>query len=218
MSSAAIRHRLTAEDYLDYERDSPTKHEFYDGEIFAMAGGSSAHNIITLNVGSELRSALRSRDCITYPSDMRVLCPTGLRTYPDCSVVCGPPDLEMIRGTETLRNPVVLVEILSPSTEAFDRGNKFAHYRTIRSLRGYLLVSQDCADLHYFSLREGIGWMLTDAAGVASSIDIYDLGLRLSLADVYAKVDLPPLEPLLQDPPPAAPVDPRPPGPHLLNN
>ena len=132
MSTAAVRRR-TVDDYLALERDSDAKHEFYDGEIFAMAGASVPHNLVAGNVFAALHASVRDRDCVAFPSDMRVLCPSGLYTYPDASVVCGRRDIEKLGGVETLKNPLIVVEVLSKSTEAFDRGRKFDHYKTIQS-------------------------------------------------------------------------------------
>src|SRR5689334_10624198 len=134
MSSAAARTRYTPQEYLALERGSPLKHEYYNGSIFVMAGASREHNLITLNLGGELRAQLRDRPCETYVSDMRVLVArTGLYTYPDIVIVCGERQFEDAEA-DTLLNPTVLFEVLSPSTEAYDRGKKSAHYRRLESL------------------------------------------------------------------------------------
>lgn len=192
MSTAAVK-RYTVEEYLLLERDSLEKHEYYDGEIFAMAGATPAHNAVTLNIGAELRAALRDKDCIALASDMRVFVPAGLYCYPDATVVCGAPDIEKYRGLETLKNPLLIVEVLSKSTEAYDRGTKFDLYKTIPSLRGYLLVSQEKPKVDYFSHRED-GWLLSSAAGLEASILISELDVKLSLAEIYAKVEFPPAD------------------------
>jgi Uma2 family endonuclease len=193
MSTAAVR-RYTVEEYLALERDSETKHEFYDGEIFAMAGASVPHNLVAGNVVTSLNSALRDRDCLVFPSDMRVLCPTGLYTYPDASVVCGPRHIEKIGGLDTLKNPLTIIEVLSKSTEPFDRGRQFDHYKTIRSLRGYFLLWQDGPRADHFGRTDDGRWVLTSVTGLEAAIAIPELGLTLSLADVYMKVEFPPPE------------------------
>jgi Uma2 family endonuclease len=193
MSTAAVR-RYTVEEYLALELASATKHEFYDGEIFAMAGASEAHNLVEANLLRLIGNHLADRDCRLYPSDMRVLLPTGLYTYPDASVVCGPRDIETIGGLDTLKNPTLVVEVLSKSTEPFDRGRKFDHYKMIRSLKGYLLLWQDRPRADHFAKADDGSWVLKTAAGLESTIAIPELGLTLPLADLYAKVEFPPPE------------------------
>ncbi len=139
-AEAAGRRTWTPAEYLAWERAAPDKHEFLGGEIFAMAGASFAHNKIVGNIVGELRDALRDRPCDVTPSDLRVKIPAvGLYTYPDAVVVCGEPQFEDDK-LDTLLNPTVIVEVLSDSTEAYDRGKKFRYYRTIPSLRDYVLV------------------------------------------------------------------------------
>ncbi len=164
MSTAAVK-RYTVEEYLALENLSDTKHEFYDGEIFAMAGASLSHNIISLNVASELRAGLRGRDCVALPGDVRVLFPTGLYAYPDASVACEPRDIEAIGGLETLKNPLLVVEVLSKSTEGYDLGRKSDHYRTITSLRGYLLLRQEKPCAYHYARQEDGRWLLTRRRG-----------------------------------------------------
>lgn len=191
MSTAAVR-RYSVEEYLALERDSEAKHEFYHGEIFAMAGASEAHNLVSLNVSAILRSALLERDCRAYPGDMRVLMPTGLYTYPDASVVCGPRDIETLGGLDTLKNPTLVVEVLSKSTEAYDLGEKFDHYRTIPSLRGYLLLRQDKPRAYHYRRQEDGSWALSSADRLDGGIHLPEIDLTLTLADLYAKVEFPP--------------------------
>ncbi len=161
MSSAAVKSRFTPEQYLALERKAAFKSEYFDGCIRAMAGASRAHNLIALNLGSEIRSQLRDRPCETYVSDMRVRTgPSGLYTYPDVVVVCGEPRFEDDE-LDTLLNPTVIVEVLSPSTEAADRGRKFASYRRLASLQEYVLVAQDRACVERYT-RQGDEWLLTE--------------------------------------------------------
>lgn len=142
MSSYA-KQRCSAQEYLELERRAATKSEFFAGEIFAMTGASRDHNLIVANLVRELTLELKGRPCETYPSDMRVkVNATGLYTYPDLAVVCGPPQFDD-EQKDTLLNPTLIVEVLSISTEAYGRGKKFAHYRKIGSLAEVLLVSQD---------------------------------------------------------------------------
>ena len=187
--SAVPKKRLTAEEYLEFERGSEIKHEFYNGRIYAMAGAKRRHNVIALNIGSEIREHLKGRDCEAYPSDMRVFVPRfDLYTYPDVSVVCGKPEFQDA-VLDTLLNPVLLIEILSDSTESYDRGKKFQHYRSIESLQEYVLVSQNEARIEKY-IRQGDGfWVLSEAVGVDSSITFESIDCPISLGEVYDKID-----------------------------
>jgi Uma2 family endonuclease len=190
MSTSALK-RYTVVEYLAMERDSPTKHEFFDGEIFAMAGGNDAHSLLAMNVSGELRERLKNTSCRVYTSDMRVACPSGLRTYPDVTVACGDPTFEDQRR-DTLLNPVVIVEVLSPSTEKYDRGRKFANYQGIPSLREYVLILQDSMRVEHFA-REGESnvWVLKTTTDLQQSIRFPSLGCEVPLSEIYAKVELP---------------------------
>jgi Uma2 family endonuclease len=184
----SARRRLSVDEYLDIERAAETKSEFYDGEMFAMAGASEPHNLISLNIGAELRAALRQRGCRVYPSDMRVKCPTGLYTYPDVTVVCSEPRFEGSKR-DNLLNPLVIVEVLSPSTEAYDRGKKFEHYRTIPSLQAYVLVASDRRSVEHFARQDQGGWLLSEP--IDGTIAISALDCALSLDEIYDLVELP---------------------------
>src|SRR5262245_26620705 len=139
--STAEKRRMTREEYLEFERASEEKHEFFDGEVFAMAGARRRHNQIVINIGGELRQALRERTCEVYASDMRVRIPeTNRYVYPDVTIACGEPRFEDAKE-DTLVNPTIVFEVLSDSTEAYDRGDKFALYQTIPSLAEVVLVA-----------------------------------------------------------------------------
>jgi Uma2 family endonuclease len=183
---------LTIEDYLDLERKSEQRHEFLDGELLAISGGTFAHSRLQANLIVELSSLLRSRPCVVNTADMRVKCEaTGLYTYPDVSVVCGEPKFETERR-DTLLNPRLIVEVLSPSTEAYDRGAKFQHYRQVTSLQEYVLVSQSHVRVERF-LRTAEGeWSLRQVDGLDASIYLASLDVNLRLADLYHKVELVP--------------------------
>jgi Uma2 family endonuclease len=141
--SAIPKTKLTAKDYLEFERNSDIKHEYFDGEIFEMSGAKRNHNKITTNLSGLVWQHLKGKNCENYSNDMRVFVPeTGLYTYPDLVVVCGEPQFQD-DVFDTLLNPVLLVEVLSDSTESYDRGKKFQHYRSIESLQEYILVSQN---------------------------------------------------------------------------
>ena len=180
---------LTPEAYLALEREAPGKSEYFAGEMFTMSGASRRHNLISLNLGAELRAQLRHRPCEVYTSDMRVkVSPTGLYTYPDVVVVCGEPEFEDTMG-DTLLNPTILVEVLSQSTEDYDRGRKLEHYRTIPSLQEYLLVSQEKAHIVHYVRHSDVSWLLSDTSGLDAFIALRAIGCEIALSEIYAKVD-----------------------------
>ena len=181
--------RLTPQEYLEIERKADYKSEYHDGEMFAMSGARRSHNLVAMNIGANVHRQLRGRPCEVYASDMRVLVnSSGLYTYPDVTVVCGTPQFLDV-ATDTLLNPVVLVEVLSPSTEAYDRGRKFEHYRTIASLRQYVLVASDRVQVDVFTRQDGEQWLLTSASAPGSEIELASIECRLSVADIYDKVE-----------------------------
>lgn len=187
--TAIPKTKLTPEEYLELERNSEERHEYFDGEIFAMSGAKRNHNVIAWNIGGELRQKLKGRDCEAYPADMRVFVPeTGLYTYPDLVVVCGEPEFQD-DVFDTLLNPILLIEVLSETTEGYDRGKKFQHYRSIESLQEYVLVEQDEARIEKY-VRHGDGfWLLSEAIGIDAEIEFASIESRLALAEVYDKID-----------------------------
>jgi Uma2 family endonuclease len=183
----ALKKTWTSEEYLAWERQQLEKHEFHGGEVFAMAGATSEHNLIVANVLGELRTALRQKPCRVYASDLRVKIPaTGLYTYPDASVVCGRPEFEDDK-LDTLLNPLVLVEVLSDSTEDYDRGTKFTNYRTIASFRDYVLVSTDRVLVESATRREDGSWVLREFRG-GERFTIESVGVELAVDELYLKV------------------------------
>jgi Uma2 family endonuclease len=188
MPVAQPLHRLTETEYLEIERAAEFKSEFFDGEMFAMAGGTLQHSLIGTNLTGEFRNRLKSGRCVAYNAELRVKVEaTGLNTYPDLSVICGQP--RFVEGTnDTVLNPTVLVEVLSDSTEAYDRGKKFEHYRQITTLQEYLLVSQKEPRIEKFSRRPDGQWLLSEAAGLEKSLEISSLQITISLAEVFANV------------------------------
>jgi Uma2 family endonuclease len=190
MASAALRKRYTPEEYLALERQAEHKSEYLDGTTFAMAGASREHNLITGNLHREIGSQLKNRPCESYASDMRVLISqTGLYTYPDITVVCGEP-LFQDEKRDTLLNPAVIVEVLSPSTVAYDRGKKFEHYRRLPSLREYILVAQNEVHVERF-LREGDNWHSTRLRSLDSTLQLASIDCNVPLREVYAKIVFP---------------------------
>ena len=181
---------LTPEEYLAVERKAETKSEYLNGEMFAMVGASREHNIIALNIAGELRQQLKGKPCETYASDMRVLIPaTGLYTYPDVVVVCDEPTFED-DYVDTLLNPTLVVEVLSESTESYDRGKKFGHYRSINSLNEYLLVAQDEYRVEQFVKQVDGRWLLSDARSLESAVELTSIQCELKLKVVYDRIVL----------------------------
>jgi Uma2 family endonuclease len=186
MSTTENRH-YTVEEYLEFERASEFKHEYYQGEIFAMGGASYAHGQLISNVISLLGAHFKGGPCQALPSDLRVKVDrTGLYTYPDIVVVCGDPVFED-DVFDTLLNPKVIFEVLSDSTEAYDRGDKFAQYRTIKSLEQYVLVSQRDYHIAVFTKRDG-NWGFTEALGLNARIEICAVACLMDLGNVYERV------------------------------
>lgn len=187
--SAIPKIYLTPAEYLAFERQGDGKHEYFRGEIFAMSGASQQHVTIFMNTSHLLVGQLKGRSCRTFGADMRVkVSPTGLYTYPDLIVVCGRPRFED-QQLDTLLNPTVIVEILSKSTEAYDRGEKFAQYRTLDMLTDYLLISQDKPRVERFTRQADGGWLLTESAGLDAVMPIGSIQCQLPLADVYDRVE-----------------------------
>jgi Uma2 family endonuclease len=181
----------TPAEYLAAERRSREKNEYVNGRIYAMAGASRVHNLIVGNLFAELRSQLRGRPCEAYVNDMRVKVQrTGMYTYPDVAAVCGDPGMED-EHLDTLLNPSVIVEVLSPSTESYDRGEKFAHYRRLESLQEYVLVAQVTPRVEHFR-REGDHWVLTELDGTDAEVALSSVGCVLALGDIYDRVVFPP--------------------------
>jgi Uma2 family endonuclease len=183
------KHYVTPEEYLALERAAERKSEYRDGEIIGMTGATRRHSLITLNIGSELNRQLKGRPCEAHVADLRVLIAASrLYTYPDVIVVCGEPALAD-RYRDTLTNPTVLIEVLSPSTEAYDRGAKFGHYRTLDSLREYLLISQSQPHVdHFMRQDEGLQWVLSAATDLAATVVLPSIRCQLAMAEIFDKV------------------------------
>lgn len=181
---------LSYDDYLSVEQESDTRHEFLDGEVHAMAGGTPRHATVKMNVTLALGIPLQGSPCRPYDSDLKIRVPeTGLATYPDLAVVCGPLELDA-RDHNAVTNPVLLVEVLSRATEAWDRGEKFAHYRKLPSLKHYLLVSQHRPLVEHHTRQADGSWRMVEL-GPGETLLIEDLGVSVPIDAVYR--DLPPL-------------------------
>jgi len=179
--------RLTIPEYLAFERQAETKNDYLDGEVFAMAGASRAHNLVAGNVFGEIRNQLRGRPCEVYTENMRVKTPGDLFTYPDVVVVCGEPKFDDSE-LDTLLNPILIVEVLSPSTEAYDRGIKSERYRAIPSLAEYVLVAQERAHIEHLLRQDADRWLLEELSDLGQTLELPAIGCRLPLVDVYERV------------------------------
>jgi Uma2 family endonuclease len=179
---------LTPEEYLEIERQAEIRSEYYQGEMFAMAGGSEAHNILVDNLVVAFRLKLRGGSCRSYSRDMRVqVSATGFYTYPDLVVVCGERKF-LDEKRDTLLNPNLIVEVLSPTTEAYDRGRKFSHYRALESLQEYVLVSQDRIQVECFKRQAASQWLLTAASSLEDAVCLDSVGCTIPLTDIYEDV------------------------------
>jgi Uma2 family endonuclease len=182
---------LTPEEYLADERQAETKSEYWQGETFSLAGASRQHNLTTANLTTLLNLQLKGRWCEVYAGDMRVkVARATYYTYPDVTVVCGKPSFED-RTLDTLLNPTVIIEVLSPSTEAYDRGAKFEFYQLLESLTDYLLVAQERPSIDHFARQPDGRWLLANYHGMDAVAAIPSIGCELRLVDVFDKVEWP---------------------------
>jgi Uma2 family endonuclease len=188
--SAQPQTLLTVDQYLAFEETSDSKHEYLAGYVTALAGGNEQHTIICGNVYATLHSQVRHRSCIVYTSDMQVKVEkTGLFTYPDVAVVCGEPIYTTPKRT-VLLNPTVIIEVLSPSTERYDRGKKFHHYRALDSLQEYILIAQDTTSIDHYLRQPDNLWLLSAVDDATATMTLPSIQCLLQLTDVYDKVQL----------------------------
>ena len=187
MSSLAAQTILTPEEYIASERKATLKSEYLNGEILAMSGASLAHTRITLDIATELNTQLRGQGCEVITNDIRVKTgPKGAYFYPDVVAFCGEPQFED-NVFDTLLNPILVIEVLSPSTEAYDRGEKFAHYQELTSLREYILVSQDRIRVEQYRLIK-TQWVQTEFHRQEDVMPLVSIGCKLRMQDIYRRV------------------------------
>jgi Uma2 family endonuclease len=191
MGLPAEKPRYSIADYIHRERESLDKHEYRDGEILLMAGGTVDHSLISANIIRQLGNRLEGKPCRVFAGDLRVRIPrTVLYTYPDVTVICGPHQFDPNDPTgETVINPKVIIEVLSPSTEGYDRGEKFDRYRQLDSLEEYVLVSQETPRIETFLRREGGTWLLTPTSRLGSGAKLRSLEIELPLREVYLGIE-----------------------------
>ncbi|MCG6942063.1 MAG: Uma2 family endonuclease [Thiohalocapsa sp.] len=184
------RPRYSFDDYLAAERECvDQRHEYLDGEVFAMTGASWEHNLITANLVGELHAALKGHPCRVLTNDLRVYAAdANAGTYPDVAVLCGAPEFYDQRR-DTLINPTLLIEVLSPSTEGYDRGGKFASYRTLPSLRQYVLVAQDRQAIDVFTRETDQRWVMTSYTAADRNVVFDVIDCTIAMTDLYAGVE-----------------------------
>ena len=186
--------RLTLEEYLAIERAAENKSEFVDGEMYALSGATFAHTVITMNLAAGLHARLRNKPCTVHSADLKVRVEaTGLHAYPDIVVVCGEPRF-VVAERDVITNPILLVEVLSESTEKWDRGAKFGHYRRLPSLKEVLFVSQSEARIEQYVRQPDDRWLLSEVRGMPGALSLPSVVCDLPLAEVYAKVTFEPRE------------------------
>ena len=179
---------LSPDEYLALDRAADTRSEYYNGRLYAMSGGSRAHSLISINLAREFSVALDNTPCLVFSKDLRLrVSPAGLYTYPDLTVVCAEPQFAD-KEADTLLNPALVVEVLSQSTEAHDRGFKFAHYGKIPSLSEYMLVSQGEPRVEVLRRRGPGEWALSESAGLDATCHLESVNVRIALAGIYRKV------------------------------
>ena len=188
---AIPKERFTLEEYIEFDKNSEERWEYFDGVVVSMSGGTLAHNQISANLLSGMRTDALAKGCQVLPADMRIKVPKAPPyRYADIVVVCGPPLIEKVQGLDVLVNPSLIIEILSESTEAYNRGQKFVSYKSIDSFREYLLVAQDRPYItHYIRQADG-SWLRTDIEGLDNEIELVTISCKMPLREIYALVDL----------------------------
>jgi Uma2 family endonuclease len=187
--AALFEKYLSPEAYLEIERKAEYKSEYFQGEMYQMAGASLVHNIIVANLVIALGIQLKKRPCMVLPSDMRLRLPMRNYAYPDVLVVCGTPQLED-KEKDILLNPTVLIEVLSDSTEAKDRGLKAWHYRKIESLSEYIFIDQHTAKIELYTRQTNGRWTLSEVNGLSDTLEIASIECKLAMTEIYDKVEI----------------------------
>jgi Uma2 family endonuclease len=190
MSALPIPH-LSLEAYLEIERAAVHRSEYRDGLVVSMAGGTSLHDLIIMNAGAALHSASRDLLCRVHGGNLQVyIASFNVATYPDVMVICGPTQFTR-RRNDLVENPSLIIEVLSPSTESYDRGRKFEYYRALPSLREYILISQDQPQVERFSRQADDSWRINVHRGLHGTLPLATIDAAIQLKDLYAKVEWP---------------------------
>jgi len=192
--AAVPKERFNIEEYIEFDKNSEERWEYFDGVVVSMSGGTIVHNWIATNLIAGLRGKALEKGCQVLAGDMRINVPKAPPyRYADIVVVCGPPVIERIQGLDVLVNPRLIVEILSSSTEAYDRGKKFVSYKSIESFEEYLLVAQDRPYITQYVRQADGSWSRTDIEGLDNEINLSSISCELSLREIYELVELPDL-------------------------
>ena len=188
----AIKQIYSLEEYIELEKSTDEKFEFWNGNVWSMSGASYNHNRIVQNLNFEIELQLRGKDCQSFPSDMRVKVPSYLPyRYPDVTALCGEPEIENLRGQDLLVNPQLIVEVLSDSTEAFDRGDKFSYYKSIPSFSEYILIAQHRPHVSQF-VKHGDGfWMNLEFNDLSYVVELKSVPCKLDLTAIYRNISFP---------------------------
>ena len=193
--SALPKQKYTIEEYIELEKSSEERYEYFDGEVFAMAGGSLEHAIMATNISGAINNKLGEKKCRAINSDVRVKVPTALPyRYPDVTVVCGEPSTEKYLGQVMLVNALVIIEVLSPTTKDYDKDGKFLAYQSIESFQEYLLVAQDTPHVTRYVRQPDNQWLRADIIGLESSVELKSLSVTLALGEIYQAVTFPPVD------------------------
>jgi len=193
--STIPKRRYTLEQYIELDKNSAARYEYFDGVVVDMAGGSLNHNRITRNIMHSLENKLVGHGCAVLPSDMRIKVPKAFPyRYSDAVVVCGEPIIEEIQGQEMLINPLVIIEVLSPNTEAYDRGAKFSAYQSIASFQEYLLIAQERPHITQYVRQPGGKWLRSEVEGLEETLKLESVDCTLALSEVYRQVHFQPVE------------------------
>ena len=191
--SALPKYKYTIEEYIELEKRSEERYEYFDGEVFAMAGGSLEYAIIATNLAGVINNKLGDKKCRAINSDIRIKVPTAPPyRYPDVTVVCGEPITEKYLGQVMLVNPMVMIEVLSPTTKDYDKDGKFLAYQSIESFQEYLLVAQDRPHVTRYVRQADNQWWRSDFIGMDSDVELKSLGVTLLLSEIYQGVEFPP--------------------------
>jgi Uma2 family endonuclease len=194
MEAVKLEKKYTLDDYFELERSKNEKFEFWNGQVWSMSGASFNHNMIVRNLNTEADLQLRDKGCFVFPSDMRIKVPSYLPyRYPDLTALCGKSEIETVDGFEMLTNPQVIFEVLSDSTEAFDRGDKFSYYKSIESFTEYILIAQHRPHVTQF-VKHGDGfWLQTEFNALNELVKLKSVPCKLSLQTIYRDVNFPPI-------------------------
>ena len=196
MQNLAVKSEYTLEEYAELEKSSEERLEYFEGNVWSMAGASPNHEEVSANVITALKIALRGRGCRVFGPNLRVKVPSYQPyRYPDVTALCGQPIYEDFYGLQVLINPSLIVEVLSPSTEAFDLSYKFTYYKSIESFTEYLLITQDRPHVVLYTKQNDYGWLQREFNSLDDKIFLSSLNCEISVADIYDNIEFPPIEP-----------------------